>query len=223
MKQHKFVLTLAFALAAISWAGAAAQEAKPTATRELQLSAHSAEDIRASLPGLSGGKNLSFTCWAATWGLLPRGAEIRPTIEVRGTYPIDNGSIDSQREILGGIRVDFLLNHRLRPYGDFLFGRGQINYGAGYLFNNSIYALTTTYIDSPGGRIRSYDLTEHWAINKKVDGQFQRWASAPTPSGIIYSKVWNCRASSTTSLSTAAIGTEPSSASQSLEGLNLRG
>ncbi len=111
---------------------------------------------------------------------------MRPTIEVRGTYPMDGGRIDSQKDVLGGLRVDFLLSHRLRPYGDFLFGRGQMNYGAGYLFHNSIYALTTTYIDSPGGGF-NYDLTEHWGI--KVDGQFQRWASAPTPSGTIYSKV----------------------------------
>jgi hypothetical protein len=181
MKHHKFVLTLAFALAATSWAGAAAQVARPTATRELQLSAFGA--VTGVYTGLSGGKNLSFTA-GGDLGLPPwRG--MRPTVEVRGTYPIDDGRIDSQRSVLGGIRVDFLLNHRLRPYGDFLFGRGQMNYGKGYLFHNSIYALTTTYIDSPGGGF-NYDLNEHWGI--KVDGQFQRWASAPTPSGIIYSK-----------------------------------
>jgi hypothetical protein len=183
MKHHNFVLTLAFVLAAISWKGTAAQEAKPTATRELQLSAFGA--ATGVYTGLSGGKNLSFTA-GGDLGLPPwRG--MRPNLEVRGSYPIDDGVIDSQRSILGGVRVDFLLNHRLRPYGDFLFGRGQINYGTGYIFNNYIYALTTTYVDSPGGGF-NYDLTDHWGI--KVDGQFQRWAGpAPTPSGIIYSKV----------------------------------
>jgi hypothetical protein len=183
MKHHKFVLTLAFMLAAMSWAGAAtAQEASPTATRELQLSAFGAAS--GVFTGLSGGKNVSITAGGDL--ALPPWRGMRPAIEVRGTYPIDSGIIDSQRDILAGVRVDFLLNHRLRPYGDFLFGRGQINYGSGYLFNNSIYALTTTPVYSPGAGF-NYDLTEHWGI--KVDGQFQRWASAPTPSGIIYSKV----------------------------------
>jgi hypothetical protein len=182
MKHYNFVLTLAFALAAISGAGAAAQEAKPTATRELQLSAFGAAS--GDFTGLSGGKNLSVTA-GGDLGLPPwRG--MRPNIEVRGTYPIDKGTIDSQRDVLGGLRVDFLLNHRLRPYGDFLYGRGQINYGSGYIFNDSIYVLTTTYVVSPGGGF-NYDVTDHWGI--KVDGQFQRWASAPTASGIVYSKV----------------------------------
>jgi hypothetical protein len=193
MKHHNFVLTLAFALAAMSWAGAAAQNTKPTATRELQLSAFGAasgvytglSSAGLSSTGLSSGKNLSITA-GADLGLPPwRG--MRPTIEVRGTYPIDKGTVDSQRDILGGLRVDFLLNHRFRPYGDFLFGRGQINYGNGYPFNGYFYALTTTYVDSPGGGF-NYDLTDHWGI--KVDGQFQRWGGpAPTQSGIIYSKV----------------------------------
>jgi hypothetical protein len=183
MKHQQFVLSLAFALVAPFWAGAAiVQDTHPTASRELQLSAFGAAS--GVFTGLSEGKNLSITA-GGDLGLPPwRG--MRPNFEVRGTYPMDKGQIDSQRDILGGVRVDFLLNHRLRPYGDFLFGRGQINYGAGYLFNNSIYALTTTPVYSPGGGF-NYDLTEHWGI--KVDGQFQRWSSAPTPTGTIYSKV----------------------------------
>ena len=185
MKHHNFVLTLAFALAATSWAAAPAQQTRPTATRVLQLSAFGA--VSGVYTGLSSGKNLSVTA-GGDLGLPPwRG--MRPTIEVRGTYPIDDGTLDSQRSVLGGIRVDFLLNHRLRPYGDFLFGRGQINYGSGFPpFDGSIYALTTTYIDSPGAGF-NYDLNEHWGI--KVDGQFQRWAGPdqPTQSGNIYSKV----------------------------------
>lgn len=182
MKHHKLVLTLAFALAA----SAAAQEAKPTATRELQLSAFGA--VSGVFTGLSSGKNLSFTAGGDLG--LPPWHGMRPTIEVRGTYPMDSGDIVAQKDVLGGLRVDFLLNHRLRPYGDFLFGRGQMNYGggSGYFFNNSYYALTTTYIDSPGGGF-NYDLTEHWGV--KVDGQFQRWAGPdqPTQSGNVYSKV----------------------------------
>lgn len=184
MKQVKIVLTLALLLANLSWARTTqAQDTYPTATRELQLSAFGAAS--GVYTGLAGGKNFAFTA-GGDLGLRPwRG--IRPTIEVRGTYPIDDGTIDSQKSILGGLKVEFLLRHRLRPYGDFLFGRGEMDYGKyGYVYQNFVYAETATYIDSPGAGF-DYHLSEHFAI--KVDGQFQRWAAAPTPSGTIYSKV----------------------------------
>ncbi len=185
MKQDKFVLTLAFLLAIVFWASTApAQQTNPTASRELQLSAFGA--ATGVYTGLSQGKNLGVTL-GGDLGLTPWHG-FRPTIEVRGTYPIHDGRVDSQRSVLFGLKVEFLLNHRLRPYGDFLFGRGQINYSGltGYPFNNQDYEITTTYIDSPGAGF-DYQMTEHFAV--KVDGQFQRWGSAPTPSGIIYAKV----------------------------------
>jgi hypothetical protein len=183
MKQVKIFLTLALLLAMISGARAAqAQGSMPTATRQLQLSAFGA--VSGVYTGLAGGKNFSITA-GGDLGLPPwRG--IRPAIEVRGTFPTDHGLIDSQKSILAGLKVDFLLSHHLRPYGDVLFGRGQINYGLGYIFGNNIYSLTTTYVDAAGGGF-DYMLSDHIAI--KVDGQFERWGSAPTPSGTIYSKL----------------------------------
>jgi hypothetical protein len=184
MKQAKTVLTLALLLANLCWARTAkAQDTYPTATRELQLSAFGAAS--GVYTGLAGGKNFSITA-GGDLGLRPwRG--VRPTIEVRGTFPIDHGLIDSQKDILAGLKVEFLLSHRFRPYGDFLFGRGEMQYGNyGYAFGDYVYAQTTTYIDSPGAGF-DYRLSEHFAI--KVDGQFQRWGAAPTPSGVLYSKV----------------------------------
>ncbi len=185
MKHHNFVLALALLLA--TGAGiATGQNALPTASRTLQLSAFGAAS--GVFTGLSGGKNFAVTA-GADLGLPPwRG--IRPTIEIRGTYPTDRGLIDSQKSILAGVNLEFLLNHRFRPYGDFLFGRGEMNYQTnvatdGYIFRNNIYTLTTTYIDSPGAGF-NYQFSDHLAI--KVDGQYQRWASAPTPSGVVYSK-----------------------------------
>jgi hypothetical protein len=183
MKQVKIFLTLALLLAINSgMRGAEAQGSNPTATRQLQLSAFAAAS--GVYTGLSRGKNFSITAGGDLG--LPPWHGIRPAIELRGTYPTDHGLIDSQKSILGGLRVDFLLHHRLRPYGDALFGRGQINYGYGYIFGNSIYSLTTTYVDAAGGGF-DYMMSEHLAI--KVDGQFERWGSAPTPSGTIYSKL----------------------------------
>jgi opacity protein-like surface antigen len=183
MKQSKIVLTLAALLAVISSAGSAsAQVAMPTASRTLQLSAFGG--VSGVDTGLSSGKNLSITAGGDLG--LPVWRMMRPEIEVRGTYPIDDGHIDSQKSVFGGLKVDFLLNRRLHPYGDFLFGRGEIDYGSGYLFNNEVYDLTTTNVYSPGGGV-DFDLNSRLAI--KADGQFQRWGYAPTPSGTIYSKV----------------------------------
>jgi hypothetical protein len=184
MKHSKVVLTLALLSATLSWAYAAvAQEAHPTATRQLQLSAFGA--VSGVFTGLEGGKNFAVTA-GGDLGLPPwRG--IRPTIEIRGRYPTDHGLVDSQKNILGGLRVDFLLNHRLRPYGDFLFGRGQMNYGLnGYIFGNNVYSLTTTYIDAGGIGFDS-SLNDRLAI--KVDAQVERWGAAPTSTGRIYTAV----------------------------------
>jgi hypothetical protein len=83
--------------------------------------------------------------------------------------------------------VDFLLNHRIHPYGDFLFGRGQMNYYQDQYIdrnNHEVYSLTTTYIDCAGLGF-DYDLSDHLAL--KVDAQAVRWGSAPTTTGRIYS------------------------------------
>ena len=188
MKRVQFFLTLAVLLASISWPHAAtAQDTHATASQPLQLSVFGAAS--GVFTGLGGGKNFGITAGGDLG--LPSWRGMRPTIELRGTYPTDHGLVDSQKSILAGVDVEFLLSHRFRPYGDFLFGRGEMNYktsqGAdGYFFNNYIYSLTTTYIDSPGAGF-SYQLSPHLGL--KVDGQFQRWASAPTNSGYVYSKV----------------------------------
>jgi hypothetical protein len=162
---------------------ARAQSSNPTAVQPLQLSAFGAAG--GDFTGLGGGKNFDVTAGVDLG--LPPVKGMRPTLEVRGTYPSDHGLIDSQKSFLGGLKVQFLLNHRLHPYADFLFGRGEMIYGgSGYLYNFYVYQLTTTNVYSPGGGF-DYDFTEHLAV--KVDGQFQRWASAPTPSGAIYAKV----------------------------------
>ena len=183
MKHNKYVLMLALLLATSSWAAAAsAQDSHPTAVRPMQLSAFGG--VSGVFTGLGGGKNFSITAGGDL--ALPPYRWVRPVIEIRGTYPTDRGLVDSQKSVLGGLRVDFLLGHKIHPYGDFLYGRGEIDYGYGYPFNGEFYDLTTTYIDSPGAGF-DYDFTDHLAI--KVDGQYQRWASAPTPSGDIYTKV----------------------------------
>jgi hypothetical protein len=74
----------------------------------------------------------------------------------------------------------------MHPSGDLLFGRGEMNYNSGYFYGNYEYDLTTTWVYSPGGGV-DFDLGEHFGV--KADGQFQKWGSAPTASGNVYSKV----------------------------------
>jgi len=179
MKQVKIVMTLVLLLASVS--GSALAQS-PTASRLLQLSAFGG--VSGVYTGLQCGKNLAITAGGDLG--LPVWRGIPPTLKVRGRYPLDDGTVDSQRNILGGLKVDFLLNHRLHPYGDFLFGRGQINYNHGFGFGNYVYSLTTTYVDAAGGGV-DYQLTDQFAI--RLDGQVERWGSAPTPSGNIYAKV----------------------------------
>jgi hypothetical protein len=162
---------------------AAHAQAAPTATRGLDLSAFGG--VAGVDTGLSGGRNLSFVV-GADLGFVPIHG-VRPKLEVRGLYPMDGGNIASQRSVLFGPRFDFLLNRRLHPYGDFVFGRGQVNYeSGGYPFGGSVYLETTTNVYSPGGGV-DYDLSPHLSI--KADAQFQRWGYMPTPSGSVWSKV----------------------------------
>jgi hypothetical protein len=179
MKQAKILLTLALLPGAMCRPGTA-QQYHPTAARDLQLSAWGAAS--GVFTGLSGGKNFSVVV-GGDLGFRPWHG-VRPTAEVRGTYPLDHGLVDSQKSVLGGLRADFLLGRRIHPYGDFLFGRGQMNFQYGYTFGNSVYLVTTTYIDSVGGGV-DYDISDNLSI--KVDGQVQRWGSAPTASGDVYS------------------------------------
>ena len=180
MKRTRVVLPVALLLAALYWSSPVrAQNA--TAVQRLELSVFGGPS--GVFTGLNDGKNLSVT-GGIDLALSPIHG-LRPTLEVRGTEPIDDGKVDSQKSILGGLRVNFLLNRRIHPYGDFLFGRGQMNYDSGYYYNNFVYDLTTTYVYSPGAGF-DYDLGEHFGI--KVDGQYQRWSGAPTSSGTVYSK-----------------------------------
>jgi hypothetical protein len=182
MKQDKVVLSLGLLLAILCWTSAAEAQ-NPTAIQRMQLSGFGG--VSGDFTGLNSGKNLGLTLGADL--ALPPHHGVRPTIEVRGTYPIDGGVVDSQRSILGGLLVDFLLGRRLHPYADFLFGRGQTDYGSGFpAFRGSRYVLTTTYVYSPGIGV-DFDLGDHFAV--KADGQYQRWGYEPTDSGTVYSKV----------------------------------
>lgn len=176
------VLSL-FALLVVLCTGAVrAQNPHPVAVQPMQLSAFGG--ISGVYTGLHNGRNLSTT--AGVDLALPPFRHFRPGLEFRGTFPMDKGKVDSQRSLLGGVRSDFLLGHSFHPYGDFLFGRGQMNYGPnGYIFGNYQYILTTTWVYGVGAGI-DLPFANNFLI--KVDGQYQHWGSAPVSGGGIWSK-----------------------------------
>jgi hypothetical protein len=180
MKHDRIVPALMLLLATLPClCVATAQQARPTATQDIQLSAFGG--VSGVYTGLSGSRNLSVT--AGLDLALSPWQGMRPILELRGTDPIDKGKVVAQKDVLGGLRLDFLMGRHLHPYGDFLFGRGEMKYAAGgYNFNDYTYLVTTTYVYSPGAGF-DFDLSTHFVI--KIDGQYQIW-DGPTASGKIY-------------------------------------
>jgi hypothetical protein len=159
-----------------------AQTTAPTATQQLQLSAFLAGT--GTFTDFHGGKNLAVTGGVDLTYL--RFILFRPAIEIRGTYPINEGHISSQKSFLIGPKVEFPLG-RLHPYADFLIGRGQIDYlNGGFVAGQLIYISTNSTVYSPGVGV-DYHLTHSLAV--KADVQFQRWAAPPEPSGTIHPTV----------------------------------
>jgi hypothetical protein len=158
-------------------------QAFATASRPFSLSAFGG--ATGTWTGLDGGKNIGITA-GGDIGFRPF-HRFYPSAEVRGTYPVDNGQIDSQKNILFGIKVERYFGD-LHPYGDFLYGRGKIIYENGGYPNPSgtlLYLDSVSNVFSGGGGL-DVTLTQHFAL--KIDAQFQRYASPVTTSGSLYSK-----------------------------------
>ena len=176
----RLITLLFFSFAACSIAGA---QTDPTATQPLQISAFGA--LTGTYTGLSGGRNLGITAgldvgWRAFFRLYP-------SLELRGTYPIDGGQVDAQENVLYGVKLAKVYN-RVHPYGDFLIGRDKITYqNGGYPDSTGtlLYIDSVSNVFSVGGGV-DLDLTDQVAV--KIDGQFQRYGVPVNTTGHIYSK-----------------------------------
>jgi hypothetical protein len=171
---------LCFALVACSLVHA---QAIPAATRPFTFSAFGA--ATGTYTGLDGGKNLGITA-GGDMSFKPYHL-FYPSIEVRGTYPVDDGNVDAQKNILFGLKVERYYN-RFRPYVDFLYGRAKVDYENGGYPNPAgslLYVNSISNVYSFGGGL-DYTLTDHFAL--KIDGQFQHYDVPVTTSGTIYSK-----------------------------------
>lgn len=157
-------------------------QAAPTASQRFQLSAFGG--ATGTYTGLNSGKNLGITA-GIDLGFRPF-FSVHPSFELRGSYPLDKGSIDSQKNILAGLKTAKTFG-RFHPYADILFGRGEIDYSRGFpdpsrTFN---YVKTTSNVISPGIGL-DFACNDHLAF--KVDAQLQRWSTPVTVSDRLYSK-----------------------------------
>jgi len=131
------------------------------------------------------GKNLGVTAGVdlRVWqfhGLLP-------SIEIRGTYPFDKGQVAAEENALVGLKVEHIFG-RYHPYGDILFGRGEIHYlGGGYILPDGYFIQVQSFSNllSFGGGA-DIDVTHHLAA--KLDLQLWHQNSVPvTGSGTLNS------------------------------------
>lgn len=157
-------------------------QAAPTATESLQIAAFGG--LTGTYTGLQSGKNLGVT-GGVDFSFLPHHG-LYSTLELRGTYPINKGNIDSQKNMLGGIKIAARFG-RLSPYGDLLFGRGGINYGKGYQVPATpiFYTQSSSNVLSLGGGL-DLRLTDRLAL--KFDTQLQRYATPVAASGHVFAK-----------------------------------
>jgi hypothetical protein len=158
-------------------------QAMPAADKPFSFSAFAG--ATGAYTGLSSGKNVGITA-GGDISFKPY-HRFYPSVEVRGTYPIDDGKVDSQENILFGVKAERYYGN-FRPYVDFFYGRAKVDYESGGYPNP---AGTLLYLDSignvyaPGGGV-DYILTDHFAL--KVDFQFEHYGVPVTTSGSIYAK-----------------------------------
>ena len=101
---------------------------------------------------------------------LPR---IEPSLDVRYTYATNNDNTQTFKG--GGLRVTYNVA-RFHPYGDFMYGAGNIN----FKHPGSTYTHDNSYVPMYGGGL-DIDLTRTFAL--RADFQRQRWQlAAGTPS-----------------------------------------
>jgi Outer membrane protein beta-barrel domain len=187
LKKKSCIFTLGAALVFALACGASQAHAQdiPTAVARIQL--YGWGGVSGNFSGVALAHNLDV---AAGVDLEFRPFfSLYPALELRGLYPIDKGQVVAEKNALIGIRLARHV-HPFTPYGDALFGRGQLNFlNGGYPTpSGSFFVLSNTSNVLSFGAGTDYALNSRFAL--KGDFQFQRYASPVTTSGYIYSKVF---------------------------------
>lgn len=170
-------------LACLSLLSAARLSAQATTTASQDVNLSGFAGISGVWTGFDGGRNLSITAGADLALYRTHGTTL--AAEVRGTSAFDQGDIDSQKTFLGGVQAAFRYRN-LRPYADFLFGRGEINYaypGARVPGSFTFYTRSSSNLYVPGGGV---DLNLTRSFSLKADAQFERYSTPVTTSGHLY-------------------------------------
>jgi hypothetical protein len=150
----------------------------PTATQALQLSTFVAATRTST--DLESGENLDITSGMDLMLLPLRKLDIAG--ELRGSYPVQRGSTSSQESFVSGPKIEYPIYH-LRPYVDFMIGRGRITYlSGGYILSNVKYVRSNSLVLSPGIGL---DLCLSHRVALKVDFQYQSWETPAAISGRI--------------------------------------
>jgi hypothetical protein len=150
----------------------------PTATQRLQLSTFLVATETSA--ALQGAKSFAITSGTDLTVLTLR--YFNTGVEFRGSFPIQSGSVIKQKSFLVGPKIDFP-KHRIRPYVDFLVGRGRINYlDGGYVFGTVKYIRSDSPVLSPG---IGCDIYATHRVAMKLDIQYQSWDTPASSSGWI--------------------------------------
>jgi hypothetical protein len=160
----------------------AGAQALPVATRDLTISVFAGGT--GNYTGLRGGRNLDITA-----GLDLNFRPIHSTylsLEGRGSYPVNEGKVDRQKNALGGVKLSRNFGS-LYPYVDVLFGRGAINYEQRFATPDPrfYYLRSVSNVLAAGVGV---DLALSPSFLVKVDGQIERYNTPVTQSGHLYSK-----------------------------------
>ena len=175
---------LALGVFALAGVGIANAQATATATAGLQLSAFGG--LTGTYTGVALGKNLGIT--AGIDATFRPFFGVFPSLELRGTYPIHDGRVDSQKNFLGGIKLSKHIG-RIQPYGDFMAGSGEIRFNPPYPNpDDTILYQQTASVVLAGGGGADLLVTDHFGV--KADFQFQHYDSPVTPSGSVYAKAF---------------------------------
>lgn len=165
------------------WAPLLRAQSEPTASRPLDLSTFmgvSRTDV-----GIDGGRNLGITAGVSL--SFPRCAGLVPSLELRGTMPLGEGSIVNEKNFAIGLQVAKPLRRSVVPFANFLVGRNQFSYLNGGLEvpeTNVVYTKSASNLFSPG-----FGMLLHVGskLSVRIDTQFQYLKTPVTASGYLIS------------------------------------
>jgi hypothetical protein len=158
-------------------------QSEPTASRPLDLSTFMG--ISSTNTGIEGDRNLDITAGLSL--SFPRCIGLVPSLELRGTTPLSDGSILSEKNFAIGLQAAKPLGRSFMPFANFLVGRNQFTYlndGLRVSQTDVVYTKSASDLFSPGIGVL---LDVGSRISLRVDAQAQYSRTPVTPSGHLIS------------------------------------